>query len=100
MLTASGLARSYGPRDLFADVTLQLSAGRRIALVGGNGTGKTSLIEILVGDAEPDRGSITKPKDMTLGYLPQDLVDTATGSVLEEVLAGAGEMADLTEKLH
>ena len=37
MLTASGLARSYGPRDLFADVTLQLSAGRRIALVGGNG---------------------------------------------------------------
>ena len=42
MLTASGIARSYGPRDLFADVTLQLSAGRRIALVGGNGTGKTS----------------------------------------------------------
>ncbi|MEO0494322.1 MAG: ABC-F family ATP-binding cassette domain-containing protein, partial [Actinomycetota bacterium] len=100
MLTASGLARSYGPRDLFADVTLQLSAGRRIALVGGNGTGKTSLIEILVGDADPDKGSITKPKDMTLGYLPQDLVDTATGSVLEEVLAGAGEMADLADELH
>ena len=52
MLTASGLARSYGPRDLFADVILQLSAGRRIALVGGNGTGKTlSLIHI----SEPTR---------------------------------------------
>ncbi|MEM9204525.1 MAG: ABC-F family ATP-binding cassette domain-containing protein, partial [Actinomycetota bacterium] len=100
MLTASNIARSYGPRDLFADVTLQLSAGRRIALVGGNGTGKTSLIEILVGDADPDAGSITRPKDMTLGYLPQDLVDTATGTVLEEVLAGAGEMAELTDKLH
>jgi ATP-binding cassette subfamily F protein 3 len=100
MLTASNIARSYGPRDLFADVTLQLSAGRRIALVGGNGTGKTSLIEILVGDADPDAGSITRPKDMTLGYLPQDLVDTATGTVLEEVLAGAGEMAELTEELH
>ena len=61
MLTASSIARSYGPRDLLADVTLQLSAGRRIALVGGNGTGKTSLIEILVGDAEPDAGSITRP---------------------------------------
>ena len=100
MLTASGLARSYGPRDLFTDVTLQLSAGRRIALVGGNGTGKTSLIEILVGDAEPDAGSITRPRDMTLGYLPQDLVDTATGSVIEEVLAGAGDMAALAERLH
>jgi len=100
MLTASGIARSYGPRDLFADVTLQLSAGRRIALVGGNGTGKTSLIEILVGMAEPDAGSITRPRDMTLGYLPQDLVDTATGSVIEEVLAGAGDMAALAERLH
>ena len=100
MLTASGIARSYGPRDLFKDVTLQLSAGRRIALVGGNGTGKTSLIEILVGDAEPDAGSITRPRDMTLGYLPQDLVDTATGSVIEEVLAGAGDMATLAEALH
>ncbi|MDG1367641.1 MAG: ABC-F family ATP-binding cassette domain-containing protein [Acidimicrobiales bacterium] len=100
MLTASGIARSYGPRDLFTDVTLQLSAGRRIALVGGNGTGKTSLIEILVGDAEPDAGSITRPRDMTLGYLPQDLVDTATGSVIEEVLAGAGDMAALAEDLH
>ncbi len=100
MLTASGLGRSYGPRTLFSDVTLQLSAGRRIALVGGNGTGKTSLIEILVGDADPDEGTITRPKDMTLGYLPQDLVDTATGSVIEEVIAGAGPLADLAHRLH
>jgi ATP-binding cassette subfamily F protein 3 len=85
---------------LFSDVTLQLSAGRRIALVGGNGTGKTSLIEILVGDADPDEGSITKPKDMTLGYLPQDLVDTATGSVIEEVIAGAGPLSELAHRLH
>ncbi len=100
MLTASGLSRSYGPRTLFRDVTLQLSAGRRIALVGGNGTGKTSLIEILVGDAEPDEGSITKPRDMVMGYLPQDLVDTATGSVIEEVLAGSGELSRLAHRLH
>jgi len=100
MLTASNISRSYGPRDLFKDVTLQLSAGRRIALVGGNGTGKTSLIEILVGDAEPDAGSVTRPRDMTLGYLPQDLVDTATGSVIDEVLAGAGDMAALADALH
>ena len=100
MLTASGLARSYGTRDLFANVTLQLSAGRRIALVGGNGTGKTSLIEILVGAAEPEAGSITRPRDMTLGYLPQDLVDTATGSVIDEVLAGAGNLAALGERLR
>ena len=100
MLTASSISRSYGPRTLFDDVTLQLSAGRRIALVGGNGTGKTSLIEILVGDAEPDVGSITRPRDMVLGYLPQDLVDTATGTVMEEVLAGAGELTALSDRLR
>ena len=100
MLTASGLGKSYGPRRLFADVTLQLSAGRRIALVGGNGTGKTSLIEILVGLADPDEGTITKPRDLEIGYLPQDLVDTATGTVIEEVLAGAGELSRLQHRLH
>lgn len=100
MLTASGLAKSYGPRQLFRDVTLELSAGRRIALLGGNGTGKTTLIQILVGESEPDEGKITKPRDMKLGYLPQDLVDTATGTVLEEVIAGAGELADLEIRLH
>ena len=100
VLTASGLGKSYGHRRLFRDVTLQLSAGRRIALVGGNGTGKTTLIEILVGDGEPDEGSITRPRDMTLGYLPQDLVDTATGLVIEEVMAGAGPLAELGHRLH
>lgn len=100
MLTASGISKSYGPRQLFRDVTLELSAGRRIALVGANGTGKTTLIEILVGEGEPDEGRITKPRDMLLGYLPQNLIDTTTGTVLEEVIAGAGELSDLERRLH
>ncbi|MCQ3807146.1 MAG: ABC-F family ATP-binding cassette domain-containing protein [Acidimicrobiaceae bacterium] len=99
MLTASGLAKSYGPRELFADVTILLSAGRRVALVGGNGTGKTTLIEILMGTNRPDAGSVTKPRDMTLGYLPQDLVDTSNRTVIAEVVSGAGELAVLADRL-
>ena len=100
MLTASGLAKSYGPRELFRDVTLLLSPGRRIALVGGNGTGKTTLIEILMGTNRPDSGSVTKPRDMTLGYLPQDLVETTKRTVIAEVVSGAGELAVLADRLN
>ena len=48
MLSASGLTRSIGTRILFRGVTLQLGPGRRVALIGGNGTGKTTMLEILV----------------------------------------------------
>jgi ATP-binding cassette subfamily F protein 3 len=100
MLTASGLEKSYGARLLFRDVTIELSAGRRIALVGGNGTGKTTLIEILMGHNDADAGTITKPRDMEIGYLPQDLADVPSGTVVEEVMAGAGPVARLGEELH
>jgi ATP-binding cassette subfamily F protein 3 len=100
VLTASGLEKSYGTRRLFRDVTLELSAGRRIALVGGNGTGKTTLIEILVGLNEPDHGTVTRPRDLEVGYLPQDLADLPSGTAVEEVMAGAGPVARLGEELH
>ena len=99
MLTASGLAKSYGIRRLFADVSVQLAARRRVALVGGNGTGKTTLLEILVGVGEPDEGTVTRPRDTEIGYLPQDLSASADGTVHEQVLAGAGTLARLAEQL-
>ena len=99
MLTASGLSKSFGIRRLFADVSLQLAAGRRVALVGGNGTGKTTLLEILVGLGEPDEGTVIRPRDTEIGYLPQDLGTSSDGTVFEQVLAGAGPVARLAGQL-
>src|SRR5690606_9660715 len=82
MLSASGLAVSHGARTLFSDVTIRLAAGQRVALVGGNGAGKTTLIEILVGLRAPDRGEVHRPKDLRMGYLPQELTDRPTGTVI------------------
>ena len=100
MLTASGLSKAFGERVLWRDVTLTLVPGRRVALVGGNGAGKTTLLETIVGLQEPDTGTVTKPNTMTIGYLPQDLPGTAEGTVLDEVLAGAHEVAVLSHRLH
>jgi ATP-binding cassette subfamily F protein 3 len=85
---------------LFRDVTVTLGPGRRVALVGGNGVGKTTLLECLAGLREPDAGQIHRPRDLHLGYLPQDLTDTATGTVLEEALGGSGPLAELAVRLE
>lgn len=99
MLTASGLSKEFGGRELFRNVTLELRPGRRVALVGGNGAGKTTLIEILVGLQEPDNGQVHMPKTERIGYLPQDLADAPTGTVIEEAMAGQEHVQELASRI-
>ena len=100
MLTVSGLSKAHGARTLFTDVTLQLSAGRRIALIGGNGVGKTTLIESIMGVQDPDDGVIHKPKDLRIGYLAQELPEATDRSVLAETLDGAEHIRDIATRLR
>jgi len=100
MLTATGLSRAFGPRLLFRDVALQLGAGRRVALVGGNGTGKTTLIETIVGLQEPDTGEVHRPRDLRIGYLPQELPTETGRSVFEQVMLGAGPVTELAARIE
>ena len=99
MLTASGLTKSFGSRTLFTNVSLQLGPSRRIALIGSNGTGKTTLLEILTGLQEADAGEIHKPQEMKIGYLPQELEASKGKNVLEEVLSGAEDTSQLATQL-
>ena len=99
MLTATALSKEQGSRQLFQNVSLQLSSGRRIALVGSNGVGKTTLIEILLGIQDPDSGSVHRPSDLSIGYLPQDLEEELVGSALEVTLQGASHIMSLEERL-
>ncbi len=100
MLSVSGLSKSFGPRTLFRDVTFRLTSGRRIALVGGNGVGKTTLMEIIVGTQEADAGDVSRQKDLRIGYLPQELIDVWESSVLEEVLKGAKHVLEIEKHLR
>ena len=100
VLTASNLSKGHGARTLFSGVTLQLTPGRRIALVGGNGVGKTTLIEILLGLQDPDEGAIHRPRDMRMGYLPQELPGVTDQTVLAEVLGGATHITALADELR
>ncbi|MDA3038775.1 MAG: ATP-binding cassette domain-containing protein, partial [Actinomycetota bacterium] len=75
MLSVSGLKKSHGSRLLFENVSFRLVDGRRMALVGGNGVGKTTLLEIIVGLASTDEGGVSRPKDTRIGFLPQELIE-------------------------
>ena len=100
MLTASELSRSFGPRTLFTNVSLQLGRGRKVALVGGHGTGKTTLLEILVGVQSPDQGKVHRPKDLRVGYLPQELPPETGRSVFQQVMLGAEQVTHLSGEIE
>ncbi len=95
MITVSGLSKSFGGRTLFHDVGFKLPAGRRVALVGGNGVGKTTMLEIVVGLQRADAGDVHVAKGARVGYLPQELTEQVDGSVIDEVLRGAAHVSDL-----
>ncbi len=99
MITVSGLSKSFGGRTLFEGVTFKLVPGRRVALVGGNGVGKTTLLEVVVGEQQPDAGEVHIGKDMRIGYLPQELTEQIDGSVIDEVLRGAAHLTDLEAQM-
>jgi ATPase subunit of ABC transporter with duplicated ATPase domains len=72
MIDTNTLAKEYGARVLFEDVTLQLNAGSRYGLVGANGSGKTTFLRLLAGDESPSRGTFNLAKRARLGVLRQD----------------------------
>ena len=74
-------------------------AGDRIALIGPNGSGKTTLMDILAGDTVPETGSITKQRNVTMGYLKQEAASFAGKPLLQEVLDARSEVNALTDQI-
>jgi ATP-binding cassette subfamily F protein 3 len=83
MLTVAGIQKSFGGRELFDDVSLNVMAGDRIAITGPNGAGKSTLIKIILGKEEPDAGSVTFIRGTRVGYLPQESEPAGNETVLE-----------------
>src|SRR3954468_24851118 len=88
LLSMQGLTKSYGPRPLFTDLTLDLRAGERVGLIGPNGSGKSTLLRLLAGREEPDTGTRSLRRTARLGYLSQDDV-FAPGLTARDVLLAA-----------
>jgi ATP-binding cassette subfamily F protein 3 len=95
MLQLSGAGKRFGHKLLFEDVNWLVTPNERTGLVGGNGTGKSTLLKILAGIEGLDYGTRTHIKGMTLGYLPQDGLALSGRSVFEECLSVFDELRNM-----
>ncbi len=85
MISVSQLTVDFGGHSIFKDVSFLVNPKDRIGLVGKNGAGKTTMLKILAGLLKPTNGEVTKPKDFTIGYLPQHMKHADGFTVFEEV---------------
>ena len=89
---ADKISKSFGGRVLYTGATLQLNAGERWALVGPNGSGKTTFLKIFMGLESCDEGTVSFAKDTTVGYLEQETKLMGNKSALQEVVDSAHEV--------
>ncbi len=95
MISVNGLSVQFTGTNLFSNVTFNIGDRDRIGLVGMNGAGKSTLLKILCGWQEPESGTIVVASGQTVGYLPQEMVPDAVGTIIEETLTAFGHMDEM-----
>ena len=88
MLTIANLSKSYGPRTLFAEVSLNIARTDRLGLVGANGAGKSTLFNIILGKDQPDEGLIEWERGANFGFLPQESAPVGDETILQIATSG------------
>jgi len=99
MLNIHNLSVSFQGDYLFEKIAFQLNAGDRVGLVGKNGAGKSTLLRIIAGEQEYDGGSIAADKEISIGFLKQDIDFTKGHTVLEEAYQAFKEIKNLEKQL-
>ena len=100
LLTATNLSKAFGANDIFAGLTFSIPERARIAIVGPNGIGKTTLLRILAGLDEPSSGTVHRARGLHLGYLPQEATQISGGTLWEYCLGGFTPLLKQAEQLR
>lgn len=103
IVNLTGVNYTYFDRPVLSDLAWEIQAGQKIGLVGANGGGKSTLLKLILGRLTPDAGAIFRKRDLTIGYLPQDVAGDPqldmSRSVLDTALSGSPELGRLRIEL-
>src|SRR5258706_11720833 len=100
LITVNSLSKSYGATDVFTSITFSVEKGGRFALVGPNGVGKTTILPIIPGEAEPSAGTVARSRGGRIGYLSQEADFQIEGTLLDACHSVFDELLQQQEEMH
>ena len=99
MIRLDSVSKQHGSQILFLDSSMSVFKGEKVGLVGPNGSGKSTIFRLIVGEEEPDGGTVMVGGGLKVGYFDQDVGEMQGRTVVQETIAGAGEVADVALEL-
>jgi ATP-binding cassette subfamily F protein 3 len=100
MVSIENISLQFGGQRIFNNINLMIGPNEKLGLVGKNGAGKSTLLKMLIGDVLPDEGNIVVASDVSLGYLPQQLVCNDTRNVFDETLTAFEEFKKIEKDIE
>jgi len=98
VISAKELTVRYGPQTVLDETSLNIDEGERLGLVGRNGSGKSTFLQILAGHEVPDAGEVVRRRELIVGYMPQQFRLEETASVHANIIAGAHSTLELIDR--
>src|SRR5438876_1730491 len=95
LVHCAGVSLAYGTNLVLSGVELRIEPRERLAVVGANGIGKTSLLDLIAGIKEPTSGEVERARALRIGYLPQDAPEPVADTLLAEVMASRDDLVAL-----
>ena len=99
LVVCEDVGLAFGAATIFTGVSVRIEKRDRLALVGANGSGKTSLLDLIAGTLTPTTGDVERARGLRIGYLPQDAPEPQADSVLDEVMASRNDLAAMHAEL-
>ncbi|MBI4646889.1 MAG: ABC-F family ATP-binding cassette domain-containing protein [Bacteroidia bacterium] len=100
MISLDNITVQFGGFELFKDISFMINRNDRIGLVGKNGAGKSSILKVILGELVPSKGKVSKPNDITFGYLPQELKTFDTTTVFDEAMKAFEELLNIKKRIE